>query len=130
MRPTGEWQADSEELFRKINWRARPTVMAGIYLSYQRPPPKWENAPLWVKERDWREWLTRFMRESALCDPSLPPVSEAALSAWFKGLSEAQRQLSKVALLELAKAAFPQNRVARERIRKIGPQKKPGPRAK
>lgn len=55
-------------------------------------------------------------------------VSEAKLQAWWKGLPDDTKDLSQVALLQIAKEAFPKNQVSRDRIRAFTKGRKRGPR--
>lgn len=57
-----------------------------------------------------------------------PPVSNAMLNSWWSNLSDEVQQESQEHLWQLAKAAFPDNRVSRDRVRAFTLGRKRGPR--
>lgn len=58
----------------------------------------------------------------------LPPLSQKALRRWWKTLSDVKRDLPSDKLHKLCVSAHPANSIARDRVRALAPQRKPGPR--
>lgn len=58
----------------------------------------------------------------------LPSLSDADLNRWWDRLSELERNLPADTLHKQCAAAYPNNSIARQRVRSIAPHRKPGPR--
>jgi predicted DNA-binding protein (UPF0251 family) len=58
----------------------------------------------------------------------LTDLSDAKLRFWFSALTASQEVLSQNDLWQLCKSAFPKNKIARQRIRDLTPNRKRGPR--
>jgi len=67
-------------------------------------------------------------KSAAVVQDKLPRVSESVLFAWWNNLDENCRNLPQDDLWQLAKASFPRNSIARDRIRALDPGRKPGPK--
>lgn len=89
-----------------------------------------------VDQADFNKLLARHRGVSSAAKASpkgaatttKPPLSDAALQLWWNALSDAERDLPRDKLHEMCVAAHPANSIARERVRKISPIRKPGPR--
>lgn len=66
--------------------------------------------------------------DKANASDKLPRLPAAALQRWWDGLSDAERDLPRDKLHKMCVAAHPANSIARERVRKISPIRKSGPR--
>lgn len=56
------------------------------------------------------------------------PLPEAELKRWWNSLSDQERELSRNELHKRCLVTYPENSIARQRIRDIEPRRKPGPR--
>ena len=79
---------------------------------------------------------TTIRDEAQLAEPAvmsvrggkLPPLSQEALKRWWTGLSDVERDLPSDKLHKQCVSAHPANSIARDRVRALAPQRKPGPR--
>jgi hypothetical protein len=69
----------------------------------------------------------RFRKPRPARDPR-PPLPDALLRSWWSGMTEADRAQPWSDLELMCRAAFPQHRIARDRVRALDPGRKPGPR--
>lgn len=57
-----------------------------------------------------------------------PPLSDAMLRSWWASLDDEQRAQRREDLEALCRAAFPQYRISRDRVRELDPGRKRGPK--
>lgn len=79
-----------------------------------------------------RSLMTQFApvrgRPAGTLISALPDLSDADLRKWWEALDEHERALPRENLLERCASAHPNHKVTRERIRKLTPGRRPGPR--
>lgn len=134
----GERECDGRQLFADPQWQTHATMRSGVYRSFERPEHDLEGATLWVKLAAWTQVFPKLLArlEGASLEPrsadrhgmDKAPMPEAHLTAWLKGLGSEAEDVSQAALYEVAKAAFPRNRVTREQIRRMTAGRKRGPK--
>ena len=116
------------------------SLAAGTYIPINESQQYLYGRPLWIKRVDWEtlfqsiQWR-RYGEKPEAKPPQptktahgLPPLSQAKLEQWWAKQNDSLRHDSQVRIINAARDAFPENHIARDRIRElIGPRKR-GPK--
>jgi len=98
-----------------------------------RIPPMLHDADLLMLRDEAERWAgVKFDKlPKALLDKhvQMAPLGEGTLRKWFEALDPSERaRMTEAEVLAAAQAAYPDNRISRERIRQIRGPQKPGPK--
>lgn len=83
---------------------------------------------LCVDQADFNKFLAKAPKTRTTANIKLPDLSDADLKRWWDRLSDADRDLPQDDLHKRCEAAHPNNSIARQRVRALLPNRRPGPR--